>query len=74
MCQGSLKVVSWQFQRRSKEVSRVFEESVKCVFRNFKKKKGQGGFKNVSMKFCFTILFIAATREGGGLVQLEIYS
>ena len=32
---GFFKGVSWQFQIRFKEVSRVFKESVKCVPRKF---------------------------------------
>ena len=34
----SSKYVSKEFQRRFKEVSRVFKESVKCVSRKFHKK------------------------------------
>ena len=56
MFQGRLKGVSRQFQRLSK-VSGVLKVSVKCVFRNLKK-KCEGCFKNVSMKFCFAILFL----------------
>ena len=64
--QGSFKdVVS------CKAVSRVFIESVNCVSIKFRK-KNQGCFKNVSIKFYFAILFlmdlIAATRPEGGLV------
>ena len=36
---------------------RVFKESVKCVLRNFKQKVS-GMFQNVSIKFCFAILFL----------------
>ena len=52
-----LKGVSRQSQRHSKEVSRVFKESVKCVLRNFKQKVSRV-FQNVSIKFCFAILFL----------------
>ena len=51
------KSVLWEFQRRVKKVSRVFKESVRCVSRKFHK-KSQGCFKNVSMKFCFSILLL----------------
>ena len=50
---GCFKGVLRQFQRRFKEVSRVFKESVKCVSKKF-----QGCFKNVLMKFCFAILLL----------------
>ena len=46
------KVVSRQFQRRFKKVSRVLAR-VKCVSR-----KLQWCFKNILMKFCFMILLL----------------
>ena len=44
-----------KFNGYLKEVAKVFKESVKCLSRKFQKKKFQGCFKNVSMKFCFVI-------------------
>ena len=48
---GCLREVSKVFQGRFKGVT----ESVKCVSRKFYK-KFQRCFRNLSMKFCFTIL------------------
>ena len=71
--QGCFKMVSMKFfcsrmyliaatraegglvQKIVKKLSRVFKESAKSV-ENFNK-KFQGCFKNVSMKFCFAIMF-----------------
>ena len=59
----------------TKEVSRAFKESIKCVSRKFQyqvSKVFQECFKNVSMKFflqfCSRMYLIAATRAEGGLV------
>ena len=41
----------------TKEVSRAFKESMKCISRNLNN-KFQGCFKNVSMKLYFVILFL----------------
>ena len=51
----------------TKEISRVFKE-VSSVFQENFKKKFQGCFKKVSMKFCARMYLIAATRAEGGLV------
>ena len=53
-----------EFQGNLKKVSSVFQE-------NFNK-KFQGCFKNVSMKVCSRMDFLAATRAEGGLVFIYL--
>ena len=56
------------FQGSFKDVGRFkgVKESVKCVSRKFNK-LFQGCFKNLSMKFCFSMNLISAIRAEGGM-------
>ena len=62
--QGRLKGVSRHFHSRYKEVSRVFKESVKCVLRNFKKKKVSRVFQECfnEVLFCNFVLALISSQ------------
>ena len=66
--QGYLKEVQEVFQGSFKTVSktRKFQGCLKKVSRGFQeiiKKKDQGCFKNVTIQFCFPILFLHGTHR-----------
>ena len=58
----SSKGVSREFRGSFKDILRVSKESIKCVSRIFQK-KCQRCFKNVSMKFCFSILLVLGSHR-----------